>query len=149
LKAYAANDNGKLAGRSTGHLKDDIYFKGTFFSKNNLPKTPSKMLLGVHKFGSIDKLIKTQTSVKAPKLTKDLNESKTFDITVKDKKTKKPVKNIKLKVKIRNKTYTVKTDSKGIAKFNTESLTNGTYSVLIYSGNIKYYVSAKSTIKII
>lgn len=149
LKAYAANDNGKFAGRSTGHLKDDIYFKGTFFSKNNLPKTPSKMLLGVHKFGSIDKLIKTQTSVKAPKLTKDLNESKTFDITVKDKKTKKPVKNIKLKVKIRNKTYTVKTNSRGIAKFNPESLAKGTYSVLIYSENLKYYVSAKSTIKII
>ena len=148
LKAYAANDNGKLAGRSTDHLKDDIYFKATFFSKNKLPKTPSKMLLGVHKFGSIDKLIKTLTTVKAPKLTKDINESKTFDITVKNKKTKKPVKNLKLKIKVGNKIHTVKTNSKGIARFNPESLANGTHSVVIYSGNIKYYVSAKSTIVI-
>lgn len=149
LKAYGANDNGRLAGRSTGHLKDDIYFKGIFFSKNNLPKTPSKLLLGVHNFGSIDKLIKTQTTVKAPKLTKALNESTKFKITVKDKKTKKPVKNIKLKLKIKNKVYTVKTNSKGIANFNPKALDIGSYNVVIYSGNIKYYVSARSTIKIV
>jgi len=149
LKAYGANDNGKLAGRSTGHLRDDIYFKGTFFSKNNLPKTPSKLLLGVHNFGSIDKMIKTQTTVKAPKLTKLLNESKKFTITVKNKKTKKPVKKLKLKLKIKNKVYTVKTNSKGVASFNPKALNIGSYNVLIYSGNIKYYVSSKSTIKIV
>ncbi|WP_405270845.1 hypothetical protein [Methanobrevibacter sp.] len=148
LKVYAANDNGRLMGRSTAHLKDDIYFKGKFFSKNKLPKTPSMMLLGVHKFGSIDKLIKTQTTVKAPKLTKTVNQAKTFDITVKNKKTKKPIKNLSLKIKIGKKVYTVKTNSKGVAKFNTKSLKAGTYSVAIYSGNIKYFVSAKSTIKI-
>ena len=106
------------------------------------------MLLGTHKFGSIDKLIKTQTKVNAPKLTKIQNESKTFDITVKDKKTKKPIKNLKLKLKIGKKVYTIKTNSKGVAKFNTKSLDVGTYNVVIYSGNDKYYVSAKSTIKI-
>ena len=148
LKVYAANDNGKLAGRSTGHLKDDVIFKGKFFSKNKLPKTPSKLLLGVHNFKSIDKLIKTQTKVKAPKLTKNLNESKTFNITVKDKKSKKAIKNLKLKLKIDKKTYTVKTNSKGIAKFNTKSLGVGNHDVVIYSANEKYFVSAKSTIKI-
>ena len=148
LKVYAANDNGRLAGRSTGHLKDDVIFKGKFFSKNKLPKTPSKLLLGVHNFKSIDKLIKTQTKVKAPKLTKNLNESKTFNITVKDKKSKKAIKNLKLKLKIDKKTYTVKTNSKGIAKFNTKSLGVGNHDVVIYSANEKYFVSAKSTIKI-
>ena len=148
LKVYAANDNGRLIGRSTGSLIDDVKFKGVFFSKYHLPKTPSKLLLGTHKFGSIDKLIKTQTKVNAPKLTKIQNESKTFDITVKDKKTKKPIKNLKLKLKIGKKVYTIKTNSKGVAKFNTKSLDVGTYNVVIYSGNDKYYVSAKSTIKI-
>ena len=148
LKVYVANDNGRLVGRSTGGLMDDVKFKGVFFSKYHLPKTPSKLLLGTHSFGSIDKLIKTQTKVNAPKLTKIQNESKTLDITVKDKKTKKPIKNLKLKLKIGEKVYTVKTNSKGVAKFNTKSLDEGTYKVAIFSGDDRYYVSAKSTIKI-
>lgn len=148
LKVYAANDNGRLVGRSTGYLKDDIYFKGTFFSKNKLPKTPSSMLLGVHKFGNIDKLIKTQTLVKVTKLTKNLNESKTFKVTVKDKKTNKAIKNLKIKIKIGKKVFTVKTNNKGVAKLNIDSLDAGLYKVIIYSGNIQYYVSAKSTINI-
>ena len=148
LKVYVANDNGRLVGRSTGGLMDDVKFKGVFFSKYHLPKTPSKLLLGTHSFGSIDKLIKTQTRVNAPKLTKVQNESKTLDITVKDKKTKKPIKNLKLKLKIGEKVYTVKTNSKGVAKFNTKSLDEGTYKVAIFSGDDRYYVSAKSTIKI-
>ena len=148
VKVYAANDNGHLAGRGTAHLKDDIKFKGKFFSKNKLPKAPSKLLLGVHKFGSIDKLIKTQTNVKAPELTKMQNESKTFDVTVKDKKTKRPIKNLKLKIRIGKNVYTVKTNGKGVANFNTASLGVGTYNVVIFSGNDKYYVSAKSKIRI-
>ena len=146
LKVYAANDNGRLVGKSTGHLKDNIIFKGKFISKNSLPKTPSSKFLGTYKFGSIDKLIKTQTTVKAPKLNTTLNESKTFEITVKDKKTKKPIKGLKLKLKIKNKGYTIKTDSKGVARFNPKSLGIGNYNVLIYSGNLKYFVSVKSTI---
>lgn len=148
LKVYAANDNGRLAGRSTGHLKDDIYFKDKFISKNNLPKTPSSKYLGKQKFGSIDKLIKTQTKVSAPKMTKNLNETKTFDITVKDKKNNKAIKNLKLKLKINNKVVTVKTNSNGKASFNLKSLDIGSYNVKIYSANIKYYVSAKSKIVI-
>ena len=48
LKVYVANDNGRLVGRSTGSLIDDVKFKGVFFSKYHLPKTPSKLLLGTH-----------------------------------------------------------------------------------------------------
>lgn len=147
VKVYAANDNGRLAGKSTAHLKDDVRFRGKFLSKNSLPKTPSSKLIGTVKMGNIDKLIKSQTTVKAPKLTKSLNESKTFDITVKDKKTKKPVKNLVIKLKIGKKVYSVKTDSKGIAHFNPK-LDVGSYKVAIYTDNIKYSVSAKSTIKI-
>ena len=53
-----------------------------------------------------------------------------------------------LKLKIANKIYSVKTDSKGIAHFNPKSLDEGSYKVAIYTDNIKYLVSAKSTIKI-
>ncbi len=148
LKVYAANDDGKLTGRSTGHLKDDIKFKGKFISKNKLPKSPLKLLLGVHKFGNIDKMIKIQTKVRADDLTKMQNESDTFDIAVKDKKTGMSIKKLKLKLKIGNMVYTVKTDKKGIAKFSADSLDVGTHKVVIYSANDKYYVSAKGTIRI-
>ena len=148
VKSYGANDNGRFVGRSTAHLKDNICFKNKFISKNKLPNAPSMMYLGYHKFGSIDTLIKTQTTVSAPDLTKLQNESKTFDITVKDKKTNKSIKNLKLKLKIGNKLYSLKTNSKGIVKFNTDSLRVGSYNVTIFSDNIKFYVSCKSTIMI-
>lgn len=64
------------------------------------------------------------------------------------KKSKKAIKNLKLKLKIGKKTYTVKTNSKGIAKFDTKSLNAGNYTVVIYSASDKYFVTAKSTIKI-
>jgi hypothetical protein len=146
IKVYAANDNGKLVGRSTGHLKDNIVFKGKFISKDKLPNTPSSKFLGTFKMGSLDKLIKTQTTVKVPKMTGKFNESAKFNITVKDKKTNKAVKDLKLKVKINKTVYTIKTDSKGVARFDTKSLAVGKYEVLIYSGSMKYYVSGKSTI---
>ena len=149
VKVYAANDNGQLLGRSTGYLKDDIYFESKFISKNKLPAAPSSKYLGKHKFGSIDKLIKILTVVKAPKLTKCLNESNKFKVTVKNKKTKEAISHLKLKIKISDKVYTVKTNSKGMAKFDTSILGIGIHNVVIYSANNKYFVSAKSTIKII
>ena len=148
LKVYAANDNGKLVGRSTGYLKDNIYFKGKFISKNKLPSTPSSKFLGTYKFGNIDKLIKTYTTVKAPGLVKMANETGTLNITVKNKKTGKAIKDLNLKIKIGNMTYSVTTNSKGIAMFDPESLDAGDYKVAIYTNSIKYKVSAKSTITI-
>lgn len=53
-----------------------------------------------------------------------------------------------IKLKIGKKTYTVKTDSKGVAKFNTKKLKVGKYNVVISSGSDNYKISAKSTIKI-
>ena len=148
LKVYGANDDGHLMGRSTGHLKDDIKFMGKFYSKDVLPKTPSSKLLGVHDFGNIDKLIKRQTIVKAPKLTKFPNKSKTFDITVMDSKTKKPIKNLKIKLKVDSEVFKIKTNKRGMAKFNPESLTVGSHKVVGYTDDIRYSVTLKSKILI-
>ena len=149
VKVYASNDNGKLLGRSsTAYLRDNIYFGSKFVSKYKLPQTPYSKYLGTYKFGSIDKL-KILTVVKAPALTKSVNESKTFDITVKNKKTDKAIPSLLIKVKILDKVYTLRTDLNGVAKLSTSGLTNGTYAVKIYSGNLKYYVSAKGTINVI
>lgn len=150
LKVYAANDNGRLVGRSTAYLKDNIYFKGKFISKNSLPKTPSSKYLGMHKLGNIDKLIKTKTTVKAPQITfnKTNNESKLFKVTVKNKATKKAIKNLVVKVKIDGRVYSIKTDKNGVAQLKTGSLSAGTHNVKIYTDNIKYLISAKSKIVI-
>ena len=149
VKVRAANDNGRLAGRSTGHLKDNIYFKGKFISKNSLPKTPSSKLLGNYSLGNIDNLIKIKTVVKAQNLTTSINESKSFKITVKNKKTGKPVKGLIIKAEIDGKTYTLKTDNNGVAQLKTNSLSTGTHKVLLYTNNIKYLLRAKNTITII
>lgn len=146
LKVYAANDNGRLAGRSTAHLKDDVIFKGTFFSKNKLPKTPSSLILGVHNFGNIDKLIKAKTVVSAPKVIANVNETVSFKVTVSDKKTNVPLKALVLKLNIDGKTYSIKTDKNGVGQFKTNSLDVGSHDVVVYTDNIKYLVSAKSKI---
>ena len=149
VKVRAANDNGRLAGRSTGHLKDNIYFKGKFISKNSLPKTPSSKLLGNYSLGNIDNLIKIKTVVNAQNLTTSINESESFKITVKNKKTGKPVKGLIIKAEIDGKTYTLKTDKNGVAQLKTNSLSTGTHKVLLYTNNIKYLLRAKNTITII
>ena len=152
LKVYCANDNGALIGSSTAYLKDNIYFKNKFFSKNKLPYSPKFIHIGTHKFGNIDKLIKKPTIISAPKVTNTFNQTKYFKVTVKDKSTKKVVKGIKIKVKLTAsnfaKYFIIKTDSKGVAKLSTKTLLNGTYSVAISPANNKYLISAKSTIVI-
>jgi len=152
VKTYAANDNGKLVGRSTGYLKDSIEYKNKFVSKYKLPSAPKYKFLGTHKFGNIDKLIKKPTTISAPKVTNTFNQTKYFKATVKDKSTKKALSGIKIKIKLSASNFTkyfvVKTDSKGIAKLSTKDLSNGTYAVSIFPANNKYLISAKSTIVI-
>ena len=59
---------------------------------------------------------------------------------------------IKLKLRIytgkKYKTYTVKTNKKGVAKFNTKKLKRGKHKVKILSGNKNVVVSKKSSIRI-
>lgn len=153
VKTYAANDNGKLVGRSTAALKDNIYYKNMFISKYKLPSSPNMKYLGIHKFGNIDKLVKVPTVIKVPAVTNQFNQTKYFKVTVKNKKTGKAVVNLKIKLKItsgnKSKTYLIKTDKNGLAKFNTKNLLLGAHKVVVYPVTNKYLISAKSTIKII
>lgn len=63
------------------------------------------------------------------------------------------VKGVKVKVQVTSggssRTFTVKTDSKGIAKINTKSLKAGKYTVIIGPANNEYMISAKSKIAIL
>ena len=94
------------------------------------------------------KIYKTKTTVKAAKVTNKYKKSQYFQVNVKNKDTGKAVKNVYVKLKIDKKTYKVKTNSKGTAKFNTKNLKVGKHNVVISSGNQKFSMSAKRTITI-
>ena len=150
VTVYGSNDKGNLIGRHTSHLIDNVLFKKMFISKDVLFGTPKKKLLGTHNFGNIDSLIKTKTKVTSPKLTSNFNQTKYFKVTLKDKKTNKALKGVKITLKIttgnKSKNYVVKTDKNGLAKFNAKSLKVGTHKVTISPANHKYIISGKSTI---
>ena len=98
------------------------------------------------------KVKKTKAIVKAPKVKFKYKKSKYFKVALKHKSTKKPMSGIKLKLKIytgkKYKTYTVKTNKKGVAKFNTKRLSYGKHNVKVMSGNKNVILSKKSVIRI-
>lgn len=69
---------------------------------------------------------KAPTIVKAPKVKFKHKKSKYFKVKIRNKKTKKVVGKIKIKLKVytgkKYKRYTIKTNKKGVAKFNTKNL---------------------------
>lgn len=78
---------------------------------------------------------KSVTKVKAPKITAKYKTKKYFKITLKNYKGK-PIKKFILTLEINTgkkwKTYYVKTNSKGVAKFNVKKLKPGKHIVTIY-----------------
>ena len=94
---------------------------------------------------------KTKTTVKAPGVTAKYKQNKYFEVTVKNYQGK-PIKNLKLTLKVLNNHkytyYKIKTNSKGIAKFNTKKLKAGNNIVYIYNPDKKYDISKKSKISI-
>lgn len=96
---------------------------------------------------------KAPTKLVAKKLKAKKGAKKYFKVTAKNKKTKKGIAGIKLKIKVytgkKYKTFTKKTNSKGVAKISTKSLKVGKHKVVVSSAN-KYCKAkkAKSSIKI-
>lgn len=91
---------------------------------------------------------KAPAKFSAPKVTAKKKANKYFKVKVINKKTKKIIPGVKVKVKVytgkKSKTYTIKTNSKGIAKLNTKSLKVGKHKVVITSAN-KYVKASKKT----
>lgn len=114
--------------------------------------TGSHKNYNVVKTTSSIKINKAKTIVSAPKVTVKYKKSYYFKVTVKHYSTKKYIKGLKLKLRIytgnKYKTFTVKTNTKGLAKFNTKNLRRGTHKVVILSGNSKFIVSKNSSIRI-
>lgn len=132
-----------------GTYKVYITVKSNYYNINHMVDYEAiPWELGVRTF----KINKAKTIVKAPKVTHKRGKSKYFKVTVKNKVTKKAVKGLKVKLRIytgkKYKTYTVKTDKKGVAKFNTKKLKKGNHKVVLLSGNSNFVVSGKTSIKI-
>lgn len=91
-----------------------------------------------------DNAAKTTQTIKNPKIDADVDadsivvahkKKSYFKVKVKDDDNNKPVKKFKLKVKVytksKSKSYIIKTNSKGIAKFNTKNLKTGNHKVVV------------------
>ena len=106
----------------------------------------SKKFLSKMKYSSI-KILRAKLKISAPKITGYYKESKKYKIAVKNRESKKPMKNIKVMIKVftdkKYKKYTLKTDKKGIVSFNMKSLPKGKHKVVI---NIKSTSKVKSAV---
>ncbi|WP_407410248.1 hypothetical protein [Methanobrevibacter sp.] len=80
----------------------------------------------------------------------DYKKNNHVKVKVKNDKSNKAIKDLKLKIKIftktKSKTYTIKTGKNGIALFNTKKLGLGDHKVVITSADNKYKVSIKTHI---
>ena len=99
---------------------------------NSKTKNPSK-----------EKVTPSLAKVKYYDYVHKYKENKYYKIKITDKKTKKPIKNLKFKFKIelskgKYKTYTLKTDKNGVAKYNTKKLKTGVHGISIYSKNYEF-----------
>ncbi|WP_305514995.1 hypothetical protein [Methanobrevibacter sp. V14] len=96
---------------------------------------------------------KAPTKLVVKKISAKKGSEKYFKVKVINKKTKKVISKVAIKVKVytgkKYKTYTLKTNAKGIANLNVGKLKVGKHKVVVNSAN-KYCVAktAKSTIKI-
>ena len=94
---------------------------------------------------------KIKTKVKADPKTVKYKKNNYFKVKVENKYDDDiAIKNVKLKIKVGKgsdaKTFKVKTNRYGVAKFNTKSLKAGTHKVLITSENKKYKIKKSSQI---
>ena len=89
----------------------------------------------------------------AAKVKNKLNKDQYFKVKVISTNTKKPAKDLKVKVKVytgkKYKTYNIKTNAKGIAQLNTKSIAKGTHNVVVNSGDKYGSFTVKSSIVIV
>ncbi|MDO5850296.1 MAG: hypothetical protein Q4P14_03695, partial [Methanobacteriaceae archaeon] len=118
-----------------------VVYKSTKLSSSKLPKASSIVIK------------KCTTTVSASKVINKYKKSAYFKVTIKNKATGKVISGLTLKIKVytgkKYKTYTVKTNSKGVAYLNTKALKKGTHKVVISSGNTKYTVSKSGNLIVI
>ena len=119
------------------HFQDSFSFvnETTYYGAFNDPITSNGDCIEIFAI-----YYKAKANIKASALKARFGEAKYLKVKLTYKK--KPLNKIKLKLKVytgkKYRTYTVKTDSKGIAKFNVQGLKMGSHKVIIQTGN-KFY----------
>ncbi len=150
--------DGYKAGTAEYFIKTDKYGKVSL--------DLSKFSVGKHKVcisGSYDDVLtlsktttitisKGKSNVKLSKNNFKYKKSDKLKVAITDKRTKKPIKNTKVTVKVytgkKYKTYNLKTNKKGTIQINTKNLKKGTHKIIIGSKNKNYKISKKASIKI-
>lgn len=144
-KTLKTNKNGNIVFKVNSIMKKKSYNKDIPFLIS-FANSKSYLLLNQ---GFPGKLV---VSVKAPKIANMYKKSRYFKINLKDKVTKKNLKNVKFKVLIytgkKYKSYKLKTSQKGNAKVNIKNLSVGPHNVVIKSADSKYEIYAKSSINV-
>ena len=148
LKVYSGKKYKKVtaATDSNGIAKYYASNLGIGTHKVTINVKDSKKFLSKMKYSSI-KISRAKLKISAPKITGYYNESKRYKIAVKNRESKKPMKSIKVMIKVftgkNYKKYSLKTDKKGIVSFNMKSLPKGKHNVVI---NIKSTSKVKSAV---
>ena len=148
LKVYSGKKYKKVtaATDSNGIAKYYASNLGIGTHKVTINVKDSKKFLSKMKYSSI-KISKAKLKISAPKITGYYKESKRYKIAVKNRESKKPMKSIKVMIKVftgkKYKKYSLKTDKKGIVSFNMKSLPKGKHNVVI---NIKSTSKVKSAV---
>jgi hypothetical protein len=148
LKVYSGKKYKKVtaATDSNGIAKYYASNLGIGTHKVTINVKDSKKFLSKIKYSSI-KISKAKLKISAPKITGYYKESKRYKIAVKNRESKKPMKSIKVMIKVftgkNYKKYSLKTDKKGIVSFNMKSLPKGKHKVVI---NIKSTSKVKSAV---
>lgn len=130
------------------------------FSASTLAPGNHKILLGLGndalnaKAMTIPVSVKEVTlSISAPKLTTTYKSAKKWVINVTDETNNRPAANMEVKLKVytgsKAKTYTVKTNSNGVATFKASNLDKGTHKVVLSISEKGYLAkSVTSSIKV-
>lgn len=148
LKVYSGKKYKKVAVAtdSNGIAKYYASDLGIGSHKVTINVKDSKKFLSKMKYSSI-KISKAKLKISAPKITGYYKESKRYKIAVKNRESKKPMKGIKVMIKVftgkKYKKHSLKTDKKGIVSFNMKSLPKGKHKVVI---NIKSTSKVKSAV---
>lgn len=151
-KVISVELNGKTYNRTT----DSKGRVSLSIPTNLVPKTYNAKITfaGDDSYILKDKLVKINVVKASVKLTakkasfKVKTKTKKYFVTLKNNKNK-AMKNIKVTLKVKGKTYTAKTNSKGSAIFKITKLTKkGTFSAVVKFAANKYYNGASKAIKL-
>lgn len=102
--------------------------------------------------GSVKSITKIKDSAKF-QYAKKVKKGSKIAVTAKNKATKKLIKKTKFKVKVftgkKYKTFSVKSNSKGIFKIKTNNLTKGLHKINVILSSSKYNVNSKFYVRVI